>query len=115
MDIVIEILIELAIEIFGEGFLSLSRALVPSKTLSKRTEKVLTVIFSLVGFCMLSLLFIGVIMLVDGEEQELGVIFTSISAAYVTLTAILSIIAFIKRRKAPPPSGTQSPDTSSFH
>lgn len=94
MDLLVDLLVEVVFNIFAQGFVSLSAAFMPNKTLSPRTEKILTIIFCLIGICLLVLLVLGVVMLVESRGDNLiGWIFIGVCIIYILLSIASRIVA----------------------
>ena len=98
MDFLIDFLVEVVFNVFAEGFVSLAAAFMPNKVLSSRTEKILTVIFSLLGICLFVLLVVGIVMLVESHGDNLiGWIFMGVCTIYVVLSIVARIVTEIKK------------------
>lgn len=100
MDFLVDFLVEVVLNVFAEGFVSLSAAFMPNKALSPRTEKILTIILFLVGVCLFVLLFVGIGILVKSHGDNLiGWIFVGACINYVLLSIVAKIVAKIKIKK----------------
>lgn len=98
MDFLIDFLLEVVFNVFADGFVALAGIFMPNKTLSPRTEKILTIIFSLIGLCLFVLLVVGIIVLVESHGDSLiGWIFMGVSIIYVVLSIIARIVIKIKK------------------
>ncbi len=98
MDFLVDFLVEAVFNIFAEGFVAFSAAFMPNKALSPRTEKILAVIFSLIGLCLFVLLVVGVVMLVESHgDNPIGWFFIGACAIYVVLSIVARIVAKIKK------------------
>ena len=65
-----DFLVEVVFNVFAEGFVALAGVFMPNKALSPRTEKILAIIFSLIGLCLFGLLVVGIIMLVETKKEK---------------------------------------------
>lgn len=98
MDFLIDFLVEVIFNVFAEGFVALAGVFMPNKALSPRTEKILAIIFSLIGLCLFGLLVVGIIMLVESRgDNLLGWIFMGVSTIYVALSIVARIVIKIKK------------------
>ena len=98
MDFLMDFLVEGVFNVLAEGFVSLAAAFMPNKTLSLRIEKILRIIFSLIGICLFVLLVVGIVMLVEYHGDNLiGWIFIGVCAIYVVLSIVARIVTKIKK------------------
>lgn len=98
MDWSIVMLLDVFLELFAEGFLSLSSVFFPNRSMSGRAQRILRVVVSLLAALMLVLLIIGVIFLAASQgESILGWIFVGVCSIYVLTAIVLKIIAEIKK------------------
>lgn len=98
MDFLIDFLVEVIFNVSAEGFVALAGVFMPNKALSPRTEKILAIIFSLIGLCLFGLLVIGIIMLVESRgDNLLGWIFIGVCTIYIALSIVARIVIKIKK------------------
>ena len=98
MDFLMDFLVEVVFNVFAEGFISLAAAFMPNKAFSPRTEKILTIIFSLIGICLFVLLVVGAVILIESRgDNIMGWILTGVCAIYVVLAIVSKIVAKTKK------------------
>ena len=98
MDWSIVMLLDVFLELFAEGFLSLSSVFFPNRSMSGRAQRILRVVVSLLAALMLVLLIIGVIFLAASQgESILGWIFVTVSGIYVVSAIVLKIVVAIRK------------------
>ena len=92
-----EVILELFLEIFGEGFITISSCFIPEKLLKTKAGDVLKVFFAALSLVFLFSLVIGVALLVEGfVKVGLGLVIAF--AVYAVLSVTLYIIGKIKRK-----------------
>lgn len=98
MDWSIVMLLDVFLELFFEGFLSLSSAFFPNRPMSDRAQRILRVVVCLLAVLMLVLLIIGVVFLAASQGKSiLGWIFVGMCSIYVLAAIVLKIIAEIRK------------------
>ena len=98
MDFLMDFLVEVIFNVFAEGFVALAGVFMPNKALSPRTEKILAIIFSLIGLCLFVLLVVGIIILNESRgDNPIGWIFMGVSTIYVALSIVARIVIKIKK------------------
>ena len=98
MDWSIVMLLDVFLELFAEGFMSLSSAFFPNRSMSDRAQRILRVVVCLLAVLMLVLLIIGVVFLAASQGKSiLGWIFVGMCNIYVLAAIVLKIIAEIRK------------------
>jgi len=98
LDFIIDVLVEVVFEAIAEGFMMLSEAFMPQKTLSAKARKVLSVVFGLIALVLFFLLLLGIFLLIETRgESSFGWLFVILGGAYLFMAIVLKIIAVIKR------------------
>ena len=93
MSVILDFVIELAMEVVMEVYLYLASALFPDKSLSARGKKVIKAVSAVVAIVFLVLLVFGVALLIDkGAENVWGWICTALGAAFLVATVTLRIV-----------------------
>ena len=103
MDFIFEFLMEVLVECYFEGFVSLGQRLFPEKKIPKRLQSVLAIAFIMVAIALALGFFIGVCLLVETRAtSKLGWWLTAAGAAYIVVGIVLTIHAKIKKEKCEP-------------
>ncbi len=100
MDDILEFIFEFIMECFGAVAEEIIESVVPEEKRLSKWIKFATVVFSVVCVAMILVLILGAAFLIsDDGNKKLGRIFLSVSVLWFTVTAIVSIINKIKKRK----------------
>ena len=92
MDFVVDVLIEVIFDVFGEMFGYLGKSFFPDGV-SERTRKVINVISTVIGTVFLLLLLLGIIMVVQSSAKSmLGWVFLTLGVIYIAAGIILKLI-----------------------
>ena len=98
MEFVLEFLLEAFFEIFGEGFIALSSALVPQKAVSKKGKKIIGYVCLSISLALIACLFVGIIILVETKGKSFwGWLLISLNIIYLLTGITLKIVSHIKK------------------
>lgn len=105
MEIICEIFFEGLIELLGHLYLKLMNLIVPKKTFSQKTEKIVKNVATIFGVILALTLIIGLFLLIPNEEnvKTTGKYMVFISLFLIVLQILLGIIAstvsFFQKKK----------------
>ena len=92
-----EFLIEVFIEIFGEGFLYLSDAFIPDTVSETKARKVVGIIFFIIAMVLMFGVIIGIALLFETDGKSFwGWLFIALGVIYIILGIFLKIVAYKK-------------------
>ena len=99
MEMVIDIFMEIVMEVFVQGFISLWFWIFPNKQLSEKSKKLFKVICAVISIGFLVALFAGIVLLFDPNgNSTLGWILVSLVAAYLIIGIVLHIVFCVKKK-----------------
>ena len=98
MEFLVDILVEVFFELFGEGFITLCSAFVPQKVVSDRGKKIIGYVCLAISLILLVGLFAGIIILVETKGQSFwSWLLISLNIIYLLAGITLKIISHIKK------------------
>ena len=98
MEFIFDVLVEAVFELFGEGFVCLSSAFVPQKTISEKGKKIISYVCLAVSLVLLVGLFAGIVISVETKGQNYwGWLLISLNIIYLITGITMKIVSRIKR------------------
>lgn len=98
MDFIVDIIFEVFLESFCEGFIALYSVFLPQKTVTEKAKKIIGYVCFVISIVLLVGLFVGVVILLEtGGQSFRGWLLISLSIIYLFAGITLKIVSRIKK------------------
>ncbi len=91
----LDFLLELFIEVFGEGFLALNTSLFSKKSQGKKGRRAARILAAVITLFLLGGLLVGIAVLIESGGQSL---WAWLVVLFVILYTVISLVAWLRRR-----------------
>lgn len=91
LDDIVEIVFEIAGEIFVDAFAHIIASFIPEDKMTDKAYKTLCIVLYIVAVVLLFMLFIGVLIVIENLKNILGWIFISVPIILVAVSLILKL------------------------